>query len=390
MSDLTFSCMIDPQALGLDAFQSRFGVHVHVQRFDWGNVWDDLLRIALYGQGPDVSEIGNTWLGSLTGMNALRPLMSRDVKSLGNQASFLPAVWQGITTLGDNQSWAIPFLTDARVIYYRRDWLERADIEEATAFESSESLTETLTRLQFSGIETPWAMPTRSLDVVYNLAPWVWAAGGSFRTSDGWRLCLGEPEAQAGMRTHFDLHRYLSPPAQALNTAETDSLFRQGRAAAVISGPWLLHWLKQDGTVLPDVGIAPVPAIPYIGGTNLVIWRHARNKQAVVELMRYLTSAEIQHRCFEETGFVPSRAEALDAEPFVSDPRYRAFAKSVKSGRVLKASYRWAAVEQHLMGMMSQLWSDLAADPQLDLDSEIAERTAALVENLERTILATW
>jgi hypothetical protein len=39
---------------------------------------------------------------------------------------------------------------------------------------------------------------------------------------------------------------------------------------------------------------------------------------------------------------------------------------------------------------MSQLWSDLAADPQLDLDSEIAERTAALVENLERTILATW
>jgi len=80
----------------------------------------------------------------------------------------------------------------------------------------------------------------------------------------------------------------------------------------------------------------------------------------------------------------------LDEEPFISDPRYQALAKSAKSGRVLKASYRWAAVEQHLMNMLSQLWSDLAADPQLDLDSEIAKRTAALVENLERTILATW
>jgi len=80
----------------------------------------------------------------------------------------------------------------------------------------------------------------------------------------------------------------------------------------------------------------------------------------------------------------------LDGEPFVSDPRYRTFATSLKSGRVLTVSYRWAAVEQRLVGMLKQLWSDLAADPELDLDAEIGGRVAALVDELEHTLLATW
>jgi hypothetical protein len=52
--------------------------------------------------------------------------------------------------------------------------------------------------------------------------------------------------------------------------------------------------------------------------------------------------------------------------------------------------YRWAAVEQRLVQMLSQLWSDLADNPQLDLEDEIDRRVAALGENLEHTILATW
>ena len=74
----------------------------------------------------------------------------------------------------------------------------------------------------------------------------------------------------------------------------------------------------------------------------------------------------------------------------MSDPRYKAFARSLESGRVLTVLYRWAAVEQRLVNMLSQLWADLADDPKLDLKSEIAGRLAALSQNLEQTIFATW
>jgi ABC-type glycerol-3-phosphate transport system substrate-binding protein len=268
--------------------------------------------------------------------------------------------------------------------------LKQAGIEEATAFETSASLVDTLTRLQVRDIEVPWAMPTHSLDVLLNLTSWVWGSGGHVRTSDGRRLRLGEPEAQAGVRAYFDLHCFLSPPARALNTMETDRLFYQGKVAAVISGPWLLRLLAQDGTILPQVGVAPVPGVPYVGGTNLVIWQHTTNERAAIELMQHLTSPRVQRHSLQETGFLPSRIEILNDEPFVSDPLYKAFARSLKSGRVLNVLYRWAAVEQRLVNMLSQLWADLADDPKLDLKSEIAGRLTALSLNLEQTLFAAW
>ena len=95
--------------------------------------------------------------------------MPSELKILGDQAHFVPAAWLGIAMLGGRQIWAAPWSTDTRVIYYRRDWLKRAGIKEATAFETPVALVNTLARLQANAVEIPWAMPTRSLDVLYNM-----------------------------------------------------------------------------------------------------------------------------------------------------------------------------------------------------------------------------
>lgn len=382
--------MVEPETLHLEDFEAESKVQVSVQQIAWDRAWDELLRFALYGEGPDISEIGSTWLSSLIDMNALRPLTSWDLNFLRNQEKFFPAARWAIMRPGDHQIWAIPMFTDTRAIYYRRDWLNQAGVKESTAFETFLSLSDTLERLQASGAEIPWAMPTRGLDTVYDAASWVWESGGRFRTKDGRHLRLHEPEARAGLRTYFALHRFLKPPARDLETTGTDLLFREGRAAAVLSGPWLLGLLSQDGALSPDIGVAPVPGIPFVGGTHLVIWGHARDERTCINLMQHLTSAEIQRGFYQQTGLLPSRMDVLNAEPFVSDPRYQAFARSLEKGRVLTVSYRWAAVEQRLVNALGQLWSDLATDPQLDLEVEIERRIMKLSEDLEQTILATW
>ncbi|MBN1659821.1 MAG: extracellular solute-binding protein [Anaerolineae bacterium] len=389
MSEIAFSCMINPHALALPSFEARQHVQVHVQHMDWDGAWDRLLRVALDGQGPDVSEIGSTWLGSLVDMNALRPVEGAS-QTLGDLEHFFPAARWAITRPGDRRVWAVPFLTDTRVVYYRRDWLKEAGVDEAAAFQSPASLAATLDRLQSCGFAVPWAMPTRGRDVVYTAASFIWAAGGRFRTQDGRQFRLGEPEALAGLCTFFDLHRFLAPPAQGLDVVGMDALFRQGQAAAVLSGPWLLATLSQDAWSEADVGIAPVPGVPFIGGTHLVIWQHARYELKIAKLMQYLTGPEVQRRCLREMGNLPARVDVLNDEPYAGDPRYQAFAHSLKSGRVLTVSYRWAAVEKRLVDMLSRLWSDLVANPELDLEAEIAVRVNTLIAELQRTVLATW
>jgi ABC-type glycerol-3-phosphate transport system substrate-binding protein len=268
--------------------------------------------------------------------------------------------------------------------------LAQAGINETTAFKTADALVDTLEQLQANGVETPWTMPTTDLDVIYNAAPWVWAAGGRFRTRDGRHFRLHEPEAQAGLNAYFGVHRFLAPPAQGLDILGTDALFQEGKVTATISGPWLLRNLEQDNAFVSEVGVARVPGIPFVGGSHLVVWRHARDDQAIIRLMRYLASPDIQRLFFQQTGNLPSRVEVLNDEPFVSDPRYQVFAQSLKIGRVLTVSYRWAAVEQRLMSLLRRMWADLADDPQLDLKAELSERTKTLIEELERTVLGAW
>jgi multiple sugar transport system substrate-binding protein len=166
----------------------------------WDDAWNSLVRVALYRDGADVSEVGSTWVSSFVGMEALRPYRPPEIYKLGGAAAFLPSVWPSGSLIGDEQLWAVPWLCDTRVLFYWRDMLEQAGIDEATAFQSFEQLEQTLARLQASGIPTPWAVVTRhTAETLYSLTSWIWGAGGDFMSEDGRRILLAEPEARAGL-----------------------------------------------------------------------------------------------------------------------------------------------------------------------------------------------
>ena len=119
------------------------------------NAWQELLQVALYFKGPDVSEIGTTWLGSLMGMEALRPFSPLEVKSLGGAAAFSSASWDSCHEPGETQILAIPWYLDLRLIYYRRDILQKAGVDESTAFLTSENLLDTMQKVESQWICHP-------------------------------------------------------------------------------------------------------------------------------------------------------------------------------------------------------------------------------------------
>ncbi len=88
-------------------FNKKFETNQHTQLkrtpMSWDTGWDELLRTALYGSGPDVSEVGTTWLGSLNDLEALKPLSAAQVGALGGPQSFVPAIWQACVSKEDAQ-----------------------------------------------------------------------------------------------------------------------------------------------------------------------------------------------------------------------------------------------------------------------------------------------
>src|SRR5258707_12145261 len=103
----------------LSQFEAEQGLRIRLRLLSWDRAWSDLVKVALYGDGPDVSEIGSTWLGDLVAMNALRPFSEAEIAALGRPGAFLPSAWQGGRLAGQKQTWAIPWLAGPRLGFWR-------------------------------------------------------------------------------------------------------------------------------------------------------------------------------------------------------------------------------------------------------------------------------
>jgi len=378
----------------LDQFEAQHRCRVRVNALPWATGWADLIKTALYGSGPDVSEIGTTWCASFVAMNALRPFDPRELASAGGASAFLPSSWQTGMLPGENRMWAVPWLADLRVIYYRRDLLERAGIDEQTAFTSHQQLLQTLACLQASGVAAPWIMPITLHPTLHNLAIWVWAAGGDFITADGKRSLLSQPETRAGMRAYFELGRYLPSSIRDLDMFQARELFWQGQAAALLSSPERhLRNLQRstDPQVAVNLSVALTPGVTWMGGTDLVVWQHvsrfSRTREALVmDLVRFLTSQSFQSAYAQRTEFLPVRHDVLDAPPFSTDPLYRLMAQGLRTGRTFPSIAAWGLVEDKITPTLERIWKEVLTNSAQDLDAIIAKYIDPLTQRLDTAL----
>jgi multiple sugar transport system substrate-binding protein len=392
MPPLILSSMVgDIKALGLSEFKAKFHILVQQKKYTWDSALSELMNIALQSQGPDVSQIGTTWLGSLTGMIALRMFRESEVELIGGKQAFLPSAWEGTTLLEVDDIYAFPWITDVHLLAFRRDLLDNAGISEESAFVNAEIFDDTLARLKSSGVSVPMAMSTLD-DVLYNLVSWVWGAGGTFRTENHRHLTLTEPKTITGIRQFFQLHRYIAPIARGLGTSESTDLFVQGKAATALTSYANLKNSVQRNTSpvnLDMIGLAPVPGVPFIGGSSLVIWLHSYQEDSAVKLVQHLVSTEVQRNIFLTTGELPARAELYATKPFTSDRFLQTVALSIQKGRAFQSSRKWAVIEIRLNPALSGMWDELFEDPDFDLENDITQRFAGVQKTIEASLLRT-
>jgi len=358
----------------------------------WDTAWSDLVRIALYKDGADVSEVGTTWLGSFVGMDALRPFSLPELSKLGGATAFLSASWQNGSLIGDQIQWGIPWLADTRVIFYWRDMFEHTHIDEANAFQSFAQMNDTLAQLRSNVVSTPWAVTTRHThNTLYNIASWVWAAGGDFVTADGAHIALDQAAAKAGMQTYFDLYPFMPQTTAPMDGTQTFDLFLEQQVAAIMSGPWFLWNMRQRGIspyTLSRIGIALPPGPSFVGGTMLAIWKHLRHDQQTlaVDLIQYLVTDAAWQDFYFQSGMLPARLDLLAHPIFADDPHYRVMIQALQQGRTHARLPMWGLIEERLTAALAQIWAEIRSDPAQDTAALISKHIDLLARRLEATL----
>lgn len=357
----------------------------------WSQAWQKLSRIALYRAGPDVSQIGTTWLDSFVAAGAVRPFADEEVEEIGGQTIFLPVSWQTVSPpIWKSKVWAIPWLFDVRVIFYWRDMLEQAGIDEQEAFRTPEKLEQTLARLQHSGITTPWGIFAYGQhSPVQIAASWIWGSGGSFVSADGERILFDRPEACEGILAFLRLRRHMPPDARNVEEIDARNLFVARQVAVIMGiGGWL-QWMYNHASI-PDVadklGVAIPPGPAFVGGSNLVVWQHSCQAQEAVDLIRFLVSKEAQLDYCHHAGLLPVRPDVFAEPPYATDPHYQTIGEALRTGRAFPVVPKWEIIEGKLADAMIWLWNALLAASDQDVDALIIPYVRSVARRLTESL----
>ncbi len=381
------------QAL-LAQFEKQERIHVNLTVMPFPGAWSRMVEFALYQHGPDVSQVGSTWLGDFQRMNALRPYLSTEIRSLGGAEAFLPAAWNSGSSSGEvinsPMVWGIPWVADTRVIFYRKDLLEQAGIDETTAFTSHAALDATLNRIQETSQLPPLSLSTqRSRITLHNLASWIWNEGGEFLSSDGKKILFDQPAARQGMCKYFSLAKYISLSLSGLEDSQAGEAFAQGQAAVTISGHWLVFGLGANPQVQQFIRVAPVPGVSFAGGFHLVIWQHSRKTSAAYKLVEFLAGRNAPDSFFPALG-LPVRQDIIKNTPLKQQPLFKELIGVLDGARSFPSGHIWGLVEKQLTDLAPYIWKDVLALPDRGdvtaIDAILDQYLTPLARRLKITI----
>src|SRR5918999_1100263 len=380
-------------------FEKETGIDVQVQLVGWDVQFDRTRNAAVSGKGPDVTQAGTTQVPFFAALGGFDDLSDR-VDDIGGDAAYAPGVWQTTQVSGRDGVYAVPWFTEARSIYYRKDLLEKAGVDPETAFTDWDAFKATLRKLKDSGAvdnEETYAYGSpgkQAFDLVHHVMPFVWDAGGAELNEDATSSTIASRQAQQGVRFVADLlpSGLYDPTALEKDGTQVEESFKGGRLAVWIGGPWVLASVEREDDdawsdeVRSNVGVAPMPAGPsgeaytFVGGSNLMMFKSSENKDAAWELMKFLSQDSTQTAYADLMGMFPARLGPQE-QAGQKDPNYEAFYEAIQDGRTYAPIPQWGQVETAYRTRFGNILDMAAGHGKEDYS---AEAVAAELEEAEK------
>ncbi|MEO8705531.1 MAG: extracellular solute-binding protein [Kofleriaceae bacterium] len=212
--------------------------------------------------------------------------------------------------------WGLPVSTKSLVLYYRTDLVAKPPAS-----------TDDLIALgpMMRGHDG-YAIAYANVDL-YGHAPWLFGYGGRIM-DDGGKLAMATPEAANAMAFARKLVDDKIAPARA-EGPRVATLFNEGKAATVISGPWFIADINPGVpwavAPLPVVSATGKPAAPFLGAEAIVMSARATDKDTAFAVMDWITSdASAIERAKLARQVVPNTAAYADPD-VAKDPVLAAF-----------------------------------------------------------------
>lgn len=266
-------------------------------------------RLALYQQywaakSPDVDVymIDVIWPGIVAPHAAdLNQYFSKD-----ELAQFFPRIVENNTIKGKLTS--IPFFTDAGLLYYRTDLLQKYGFKAPpkTWTELSQQAQKIQAGERASNKDF-WGFVFQGKayeGLTCDALEWIYSNGGGTVVDSEGKVTLNNPNAIAALNMVRGWVGKISPPGvTSYAEEEARNAFQAGNAAFMRNWPYAYSLGQSEGSAVKGkIGVTVLPKgagsegrnAATLGGWQLMVSAYSKNQKAAADLVKYMTSVELQ------------------------------------------------------------------------------------------------
>jgi multiple sugar transport system substrate-binding protein len=263
--------------------------------------------------------------------------------SAATHADTLPGPLLSCTLNG--KLYALPYYTDAGVLYYRTDLLAKYKLQPPKTFADVINASMTVIKHEPS---VPYGILWQGKQyegLFCDVCELIWSNGGNIlQNFSGPKVVINSPQNVAAMQWMVDtVQKYKIAPLGVTTYDEDASrhLFQNGKSLFLRNWPYV--WaLGNDPTQSTIVGKFQLGAIPRgpsgkqgascLGGWNMMINAKSKNPDAAAKLAVYLTNYDSQKYNSINGGFSPTLASVYkDPDVLKKNPWYAHFFPAIKS-----------------------------------------------------------
>lgn len=322
----------------------------------------------------DVISVDNVWVAEFAANQWIVELPKDELAS----DDIIESVWN--TGVYMDKLFAMPFATDAPIMFYRKDFLAEAGVEVPTTWDEVKAAIDAVRKLpgheKIGGFGGQFA---KYEGLTCNASEFINTFGGSFY-NDSNEVTINSPEAVAGLEFLVEGFKSGYIPTEALEWKEEDgrNAFEAGDLLFYRQWPYqYANNLEALGT--EKFGVAALPSmdghafVPTLGGHNCGISTFSKNKATALKFVKWFTSVESERYALDTQTLAPIDASLYEdkdmLEKFPYLPTLRESLDAAK-GRPKAVSYGdvTAAIQDNVYAALKQEVSPADAIAKLESD----------------------
>lgn len=326
-------------------FEKSTGYKVNFEIVGWGEAWQKISTALATGIGPDAFQVGTTWNPQFAATGGLEEV---NIDEFGGKGAFMEANFISTTYKGKN--YGVPWFAETRALFYNKDFFAQAGVKPPSSYEELKEVGNKIVAKSGEGSAIALA-GTNAWDLLHNWAIVLWAYGGDLVSPDFKQAIFNDQAGVEAMKWYVSLiaEGLASKACVEYNQPQADSAFINGNVAMCFMGPWNIANIEQENPNLPYDIVEP-PAGPkkrasFSGGSNLVILKESKNKDAARAWIAFLVNKDnLVDYTKNLSHMLPAKIEAYD-DPYYDTGVWKVFKKTLSYATAYPPLAVWGDIE---------------------------------------------